>query len=419
MMSNIARQAKRLATAALRAQLDGLGDWVGAACLFMMLGVVVWCVEQAQWITPQPSLLATLALGLATGFLLARSHVPAVVAHVVAVVLGAGTVLWQGTNLLPPAEVATRFGRLIGELQSWWQDARSGVPSEGTIQVGLLLICLTWLISYVSIWLLVRRRNPWVAVFVGAAGILINLNYLTEKDYRFFFFYLVAALFLIAQAASVAHYSWFRKHVMSYPRGAIRYFIVLVLGLTALIVSVAWQTPEFHAHGVETVARTETSWRQAIETQWHNFFAAVPASRPILVHGGKGALRFSDSFELGEQALFFVKADRPRYWRTQTYDIYTSEGWITSAGTDHMLGQGVTRSNVASSPYDDLTYIVVPQVYTDVVLTTGEFASSNIPVVMTSLTPLTFNIGLFDSSGDSALPADVASARYGAGRHHS
>ncbi len=390
-----------------------LGDWTewgSVVFLSVMLGIAVWSAEQAKWITPQPSLLLILILALVTGLLLVKSQLPTIAAHALAVVLGAGVALWQAANLLPELGMTSKFAQLIVELQAWWQAANFDAPSPGTIQVALMFGYLTWLIGYVSIWFILRRHNPWVAISLGTVGILINLSNLMEKNYGFFFFYLLAALFLVAQTTSDKHYSWFRGHPLRYPQRGMRIFLVSVFCLSTLTLSLAWLTPEIRAYSLETLARTKAPWRENIESYWRNFFAAVKANKPILSHGGSGTLRFEGTLDLSDQILFVVNTAHRNYWRTQTYDIYTSRGWLSSITDDEILRQGVTRSDVTlPSRHSELTYTVKSMVHTDVLLTTGELVSSSIPVTMSTFTPLVFNIEFTSSAGDSSLPSDIAS----------
>jgi hypothetical protein len=376
----------------------------------VLLGIVTWSVEEANWITPQPSLFVALALALVTGLLLARSRLPGVAAHTLAMVLGAGLAVWQGANLLPVAGMSSKVAYLVEQLQLWWQATNAGEPNPGTIQVALMFICLTWIIGYLSTWFTIRRKSPWVAIFLGAIGLLLNLSNLRETSHSFFFFYLLAALLLMAQTTWVRHYSSLRKHPIRYPKRSIGYFLASVFCLSTLMLSLAWPAPEFSGNPVQTWVRENMPWRQDIEDYWQNFFAAVYAQKPTLSHGGSDTLDFAESPDLSDDVFFIVHTKRPRYWRTRTYDIYTSGGWLTSPTTDQILMKGVTKSNVAlSSPTGQLTYTVTPVVSSNVLLTTGELASSTITTMMKTLTPLVFDIDLSSSTDDNSLPSDIAS----------
>src|SRR4030042_122557 len=141
---------------------------------------------------------------------------------------------------------------------------------------------------------MIKRQNPWVAVLLGGIGLLINLNYLTAEDYVFFFFYLLGALFLVAQTAFAKHYSWLRHRSIHYPRQSARYFLAAVLCVSTLTLSLAWLVPGWRVYPIETVARTEIPskipGREDIQGFWRNFFAVVRANRPTLTYGVSDAL---------------------------------------------------------------------------------------------------------------------------------
>ncbi len=367
-------------------------------------------IEQAQWIKPQPSLTVALALAVATGWLLGKSRLPGSVVHPLAVVIGAAVTVWQASNLLPPSDIASRVNQLAVTLQSWWQTISAAKPSEGTIHFAIFLIFSTWVIGYISTWFILRRQNAWVAVFLGAITILINLGNLPAQHYHFFFFYVLTALLLVGMASLAKNLYWFKKHGISYPNRGIIYFTTSLLCLSILAVSTAWLTPEVRVERLETLISTKTLWRENIEKHFNNFFAAVPAKQPFLESGEQRELLFGDSFGESDELQFVVISEHLHYWRTRMYDIYTSLGWTNSNATEYMLRQGITSlRDEGTSKRSEITYTVVTKLRTDILLTTGEFVSSDIPVSVQTLTLLNFNIDLIYPTYDSSLPPDVAS----------
>ncbi len=177
-----------MSRASFRAWLSNWRDWGNVILLFLTLEIVVLSIEQAKWIQPQPSLTAVLALAVLTGWLLVKSRLPTVATFLLTVPLGVLVTIWQASSLLPPLETASRGSQLMAALPSWWQVISAAKPSEGTIHFAIFISFFTWLIGYVSIWFILRRQNAWVAVFLGAITILVNLSNLPEKHYAFFFF---------------------------------------------------------------------------------------------------------------------------------------------------------------------------------------------------------------------------------------
>jgi transglutaminase-like putative cysteine protease len=385
-------------------------EWASAVALLVLLLIVVSSVMQAEWIIPQPSLVLVLVFALVTGLLLGKSRLPGLATHTLALVLGVGVTMWQVASLQPETEMTTKFSHLIGELGVWWQAIGSGEPSKGTIQIALMFSFFTWLMGYVSMWFVIRRRNPWVAISLGALALLINLSNLSEKEYGYFLWYFLVALFLVALTTAVKHYSWFGKQPVHSARWGIKYFIPSVLCLAILTLSLSWLTPQFPVHSLETLAETNLPWWENIDGYLQNFFAAVPAQKQVTSNNVEVDLHFNDLTDLSDEVLFLVKTERPRYWWTRIYDVYTPEGWLTGPGHYEVLKQGPVGTQVEPvSPQSEVTYTVIPQVYTNTLLSTGELVSTDFSVKMKALTPLVFSLSLNSAPKDNYLPPDVDS----------
>ncbi len=386
-------------------------DWAVIIILFVALEIAVRSVEQAQWITPQPSLTVVLALSVMTCWLLGKSRLPGRVIHPLALIIGAAVTMWQASKLLPPLDIASRVNQLAVALQSWWQTISTSKPSEGTIHFAIFLIFSTWIIGYISTWFISRRQNAWVAVSLGAVTILVNLSNLPEQYYTSFLLYVLTALLLVGMTNLAKHHHWFKEYGTSYPNRVIICFMASLLCLSILAISAAWLTPEVRVERLETLASTKTLWRKNVEKYFMNFLAAVPAKQPFLKSGEQSTLVLGDSsFDQGSTLQFIVFSERPYYLRTRMHDIYTSSGWTSSNATEHMHKQGILNTGAEGiSKRSEITYTVVTKLRTDVLLTAGEFISSDTPASVQTITPLSFNIDLLHPADDRSLPPDVAS----------
>ncbi|MBI2288601.1 MAG: hypothetical protein HYU83_06485, partial [Chloroflexi bacterium] len=73
-MTGITRRY-RLLPSGLRFWLGSGPEWVSVLLVFLTLAIALRSVEQAQWITPQPSLTLVLSLAILTGWLLVKTRV--------------------------------------------------------------------------------------------------------------------------------------------------------------------------------------------------------------------------------------------------------------------------------------------------------------------------------------------------------
>ncbi len=407
---NVTRSWVSKVNRVLQAIIKSWPEWGLPVLLFLTCEVAVRSIERVAWINPQPSLTLVLALAIGTGWLLVRSRWPGWVIHPLAVVIGTAITVWQASNLLSQTTLVLRVNQLVVALHSWWQATSAARPSEGTIHFAVFLILTTWVMGYVSTWFVLRRQNAWVAVLLGAVAIVANLSNLPQQYYIYFFYYVLMSLLLVGLASLARSHYRLEKPEVSYPGRGVLYFTVSLLCLSLLATTTAWLTPEIRLERLETTISAKTLWRKDIEKRLSNFLASVPAKQPFLKSEEQGKLSFGDAYGKGDDVQFILIADAPYYLRTRIYDVYAPTGWTSSQTDERILSQMTfNTAGEGISQRREITYTVVPKLRTDILLTAGDFISSDIPVSVETLMPLNFNIDLTQSNGDSSLPSDVAS----------
>lgn len=348
------------------------GIWLellSLAFVFLTLATALYSIEQAVWVSPQPSLLFTLLLAVVTAMVFIKSRLPAVVKHGSLLLLGTIVTIWQLSSLVAP--------------QPLWK-ALHARPNESTVYFTVFLVLGTWVVGYIATWFMVQRRNAWVAVFMGAVVVMVNLNNLPPKEYYHFFpVYTLSAILLIGQANMAKNLRQLRRYGQSYSkRGAIYYAGVVVL-FGALIASSAQFLPEIKTNP-DLAISNKISWNNS-ETQWINIFAAVPEKRGALNIGKQSELLFSDAPYWDETIHFMVTSDKADYLRTNRYDSYLSWGWSGTSTVDSMFYPG--KKSLASEflRREELTYTVTNKLKTSLLLVTGEFKTASLPVVLQAL----------------------------------
>lgn len=321
--------------------------------LFLVLEIAVLSIERARWITPQPSLTLVLFLSMVMAWLLGRTRLPGEIKHVLALIAGGGVTAWQAY----------------------------GLPVE-TMAFGIFLVLLTWVMGYVSSWFILRRKNAWVAVCLGAVVILVNLSNLPDRYYFFFGLYFVAAMFLITQTRLVKQHYVSTSRTGSPGRGWF-YLGASLLCLVVLAVSFAWVIPQARVPQLQTAIATRILWKQDIEKSPLNFFAAVPAKQPLSTSSTRRDLLFEKDWHEGDQVDFVVNSPHPAYWRVSVYDTYTPQGWVNSPTSDYMLEREKPWGGAGElAGQDTITYMVTTRFKTDVLLTAGSFISADTPVLV-------------------------------------
>ena len=400
--------------------------WLNLVCLLGMLGVVIWSVEQAGWIKSSFSLMTVLLFSGFTGFILSRSRLAWLIAHLLSLAVGIIVVFWQGLSIMPEPDFISRFSHAVSDLAVWWEAAVFGQPSPVTIQIALMFGLLAWAIGYFSTWYFIRENNPWLALFWGTAAILGNLNFLSADKHFHFLYFIIAALVLLL----VSNYTWLVSRTLKLTRRRIpgasppvnhrsksyrwglNFWTLAFACLLVFAVYFSWTSPGFRVNAVADYARSNNPFKGDIELYWKNFFAPVPGkgSGPGLIHGGQQDIRFGGSLELSSQVVFLIKTDLKSYWKTQAYDFYESSGWKTGPVADKTFRPAPAAGSTYLSTDRLLDYTIIPQVNTNVLPVIGDLISSDITVLEKSLLPLTFTIDFQDPSKDSLLPEDIAAA---------
>ncbi len=410
MPRQIERAQERLPRASVRYWLGGWQEWLSISLLFLALEIAVHSIEQAHWVSPQPSLTLILTLAVLAGWLLVKSRLPGALTYPLALLLGAAVTLWQASSSITPSPTASPLNQLMVALQSWWQATTTAKPPEGTVHFVVFLIFFTWAIGYISTWFILQKRNAWVGASLGAITILVNLSNLPTEHYRLFFFYLLAAMLLIAQTNLARHHQQLDKRGISQLKRGMVYFIPLVLCLSLLMVSAAWLIPEARVVRVDALITAKAPLKESVEGYLTNFFATVPAKLPLLKSGGQKALSWGEPFGRSEKVEFVITSNQTSYWRARTYDIYNSSGWVSSNTTERLRNQGVPSAQPEKlSSRSEITYTVETGLKTDIMLTAGDFVSSDIPALVQTLPSRSFDIDLLQPMSDSTLPPDVAS----------
>jgi hypothetical protein len=335
-----------------------LGDWrpwLNFILLFLVLEIAVLSLEQARWLKSLPSLTLVLILAMLAVCLLARTRIPGLLIHIVALAVG----------------VLITYGLLYGQL-----------ATGGAVFFAVFLVYLVWVFGYISTWFFLIKHNAWMAVCLGTLVILVNLSNLPGSYYYFFGLFFIAAVFLIVQTRLTSRRLLLEGGIEYKGRGFI-YFAASLLCLVVLAVAISWITPEARLPQLQTMIATRILWKQDIEKSRFNIFAAVPAKQPLITSSMLQDLSFENTWHQGDRIDFIVSSEQPAYWQVHVYDTYTSQGWTNRPGNDYLLKGGSTWDGTTLIPGSSkLTYKVVTGMKTNELLTTGSFIKSNAPVIV-------------------------------------
>src|SRR5712691_872972 len=152
-------------------------EWVTLAIVFIGFISVVQSLDHAAWAPEMPSLYPTALIGLAISLLLAKTPLPEAAAHLLGLVAGAAVVVIASTASLS-GTLSERVSELADRLQLWFSAFSSGGISNDNLPFVVIVVGLTFVTAYISVWSIFRWYNAWVGLIPGGLALLTNLSYL-------------------------------------------------------------------------------------------------------------------------------------------------------------------------------------------------------------------------------------------------
>ncbi|MGO8946297.1 MAG: DUF3488 and DUF4129 domain-containing transglutaminase family protein [Ktedonobacterales bacterium] len=353
--------------------LTGRQPWLrllpedGWLTLALLVVVIYTTIASIQAVTPPWApglgiLTLTTGLGLVLGYIaVQQGRLPGTLVHGIALILGI-VFAFQET-----ADVTVNGNRaiLLQHTRIWFGRSVLNHESSNDNAVFLLFLAiLSFLLAYISIWLVLHSRRPWLAALANGVVLLINLNWASqEKAVFFIILFLLATLLLLVRFTLAENLrSWRARGLRFSPdlgwdfmqAGAI--FAVLVLTLANILpagggnanILSAWNSPN-------------NPW-QRVQTTFQTMFSGVQGGKV----GGNGAgfNFFGSALALGSDPhlpsvpiLHYTVAgsgdDPSQYLVTQTLDQYDEQLglWTSSIAQPQPTGPYVLLPNSLNTSY--------------------------------------------------------------------
>ena len=362
--------------------------WMSALLTFITLEIAILSIERANWLESQPSLTFVLILSVLIGFISATKRFRRLVNWTIVVIGGLLVTMWQTLSVMPPSQLPWHE-QLGTALESFWGVISMARTDESSIHFVIFLVLFTWILGYLSTWFVLRRQNAWGVVISGVLVLLLNLSNLPSNYYGFLTFYFIFAMLLIGQVRLVKNSTLVVTGSTTSTFRITRFFVSSLLSISILAATITWLTPDITLGRIATIDADETPVLENIEEYLTNFLAKVPRKQPLVAAEDQGEYLFTGNYErFGDDVHFIVTSDTPRYWRTWVYDIYKSSGWTNSEVVEYPQGQELMKNgDEYLSGRREIVFDVEVRLKTDILLSTGHFISSTIPVTLHSLAP--------------------------------
>lgn len=175
--------------------------WLTFLLTFAIIYVTVVSVQSVRpvWAEGLEILTPAMLFGVGIGYIASQQHlIRGNVMHALSLLTGCVISFILTAN----AVLGGNRARLLSNLSVWLQHSliEQQVSTDNSVFV-LFLTLLTFLLAYLTIWLVFVARRPWLALVANAVVLLINISQSTSDLYYFLIVFLVATLLLLVRFA--------------------------------------------------------------------------------------------------------------------------------------------------------------------------------------------------------------------------
>jgi len=312
----------------MRFRLKPEEGWLSVFFLGLMLSIVAWAIQEANWVEGLSILQWSILGGMFLGLLLARWEPHRLFAHSLSLILGTSWLLFLALRFVAPSlGWRDRWEILAARLLHWLQIALGGGVSEDNLIFLIFMAALTWIIGYLSAWFLFRSHSAWPGVILSGVAISINRYYGPPELNVWLMIYLISALILLIRVTlSGREREWRGAKVIYSPDSALDFlrdgaiFSLVVLALAWLMPITALDLFPSRDWGGEGL------WDKA-QHHFNRLFSlrSYGTSASYAAFGDR--LTLHGAVELGSEVVMVVQAPAGRYWRGMVYDEYDGRGW--------------------------------------------------------------------------------------------
>jgi transglutaminase-like putative cysteine protease len=317
----------------LLTRLTAWEDWLTFLIAFFTFLGVAQSVQAAEWVEGMPSLALVAFLGLLCGLLLARSPLPQVVSHPLALMAGATVVLWQVLALMPGDDWVARWGFFYDRLSHWLEVAVSGGINNDTLPFILLVVALTWLFAYLFAWSVFRWHNPWLALLPSGAALFVNFTFSDQSSFLAIL-YIGGGLLLIMRLSLTRRVQEWQRQGISYPEFLSLSSAHLSSWAVLLLLLVAWLTPAaVDARPLGDIWGYLSRPALGLSDDAIRLAGPIKTKKSLPIHDFSSVLPFRGSIKLSNRPVINLTlenaadlGDHP-FLRGTVYDEYQAGGW--------------------------------------------------------------------------------------------
>lgn len=302
--------------------------WVLLGLNIILLSITLASIQSANWVqTPALILVSTLG-ALST---LASSHklINTSISHTASSLIGICAGYAYGLSLIPSLELTDKFNELNQRLYSWVLVIFGNDVTTDTVPLSILIVILTWLVSYFTSWFLIYHKWVWTTIIVLGSALIINLTYIPESYSIYLFSFVSAVLILIVYINTHRYAQYVKSKNIPHPKfnTITNLGIGISISALALFAAIAITVPDDSPTPLKQTFRPINRYVNHIRIEFQRIFAAVPTYRSDSIRFFDRVLPLIRSVPKSDDTVFIANSRLPLYWPAIAYDEYTSTAW--------------------------------------------------------------------------------------------
>ncbi|HEV2456787.1 MAG TPA: transglutaminaseTgpA domain-containing protein, partial [Ktedonobacterales bacterium] len=344
--------------------------WLTLTLLVVLVYTTIASIQGVGWgVSGLDILTWTTGVGLLLGYLaVQQGRLPGTLVHLVALLLGVG----YAFKATADAVVGGDRGALWDHVKIWFGQAvvEHGVSNDNIVFL-LFLAILSFLLAYISVWLVLHTRRPWLAALANGVVLLINLNGTTDDRALFFLvIFLLATLLLLVRFTLAEHMRHWRARGLRFSPDLGWDFMQAgaIFAVTVLLLAYLLPAGNGSATLLDYWNSPNNPWQQ-LQSTFSNLFSGANGSNGsgfgdfgffgngLTLHGKVNL----PSYTVLRYTVPSATGDPQQYLMTETFDSYNGTNSWTSQLTQtteykandiESVSPGVDLSAVKTDAYD-------------------------------------------------------------------
>ena len=315
-----------------------LGDVSALIIISILLLMPALALAVAGWSVELRTIIPVTLVGVGFGFVLARSQFNELLALIVSLMYGIGTVIFvaaihqQDVFIDGVAEVLRRA-------LDWTIDLFTGGINTDDLVFTMLVAALFWFLAYNAGWHLFRLDRVWRVILPPGLILLVNMMIYSGDeplDIYLVSFLLMSLLLIVRSNLDARQWNWYVSGIRV-PKTVRRQFAAIGIVLSILALAIAWGIPANNLQDrLDAFQRFLASDPiQQISEVWSRLFTPIEGEGPATTdYYGGDLLNLGGAVRLGDEVVLLVDAPQPKhryYWRSRVFERYTAGQWSPSA----------------------------------------------------------------------------------------